>query len=174
MPILRNPKWERFAQELAGGKTAGQAYGLAGFSSNSANAWRLQRKDYIRRRVDEILARKERAADKAVENAAERAGLDEFWVMRTLRRNSVLAARKGDIAASNRAAELIGKHLSMFIDRKAIEVTYSDDSDAYLRQLLELVQAPVIEHEPAAEDGQKYGPEETLAPDTVDIVEEVG
>src|SRR5215469_2133346 len=41
-----------------------------------------------------------------------------LWVLRTLRRNSVLAARRGDTAASNRAAELIGKHLNMFVDRK--------------------------------------------------------
>jgi hypothetical protein len=100
--------------------------------------------------------------------AAEKAGLDQFWVLRNLRRNAVMSARRGDMAASNRAAELIGRHLGLFIDKKSIEISYTDDSDAYLARLLELVQAPVIEHEPQqleqprrdAEHGQKYGSDE--------------
>jgi hypothetical protein len=79
--------------------------------------------------------------------AAERAGLDAFWVMRSLRRNATLAARRGDTAASNRAIELVGKHLNMFADRKEIQISTVDDSDAYLQRIMELVQAPVIEHE---------------------------
>jgi hypothetical protein len=94
--------------------------------------------------------------------AAEQAGVDAYWVLRNLRRNSVLAARAGDTAASNRAAELIGKHLNMFADRKEIQINVMDDADEYLARLLELVGKPVLEHEPqqlehAAEDGQKYG-----------------
>ena len=115
-------------------------------------------------------------------SAAERAGVDTYWVMRTLRRNSVLAARRGDMATSTRAAELIGKHLNMFVDRKAIEISYTDDSDAYLARLLELVQAPVLEHEPKqpkqlehdAVDGQKYGSMPDLESESIAIVEEVG
>jgi hypothetical protein len=44
-----------------------------------ANASRLQREDNIRRRVDEIVDQRQRAADRAVANAAERVGLDEEW-----------------------------------------------------------------------------------------------
>jgi phage terminase small subunit len=186
MAILRNPKWERFAQELAGGRTAGQAYEISGFCANPANAWRLHQREEIRRRIDEILDQKQRAADKAVENAAEKAGLDTYWVMRTLRRNSVLAARRGDTAASNRAAELIGRHLGMFIEKKEFQINLVDDSDAYLARLLQLVQVPVLEAEPLkpgvllthaehdTEDGQKNGSDETPATETIDIVEEVG
>ena len=89
--------------------------------------------------------------------AAEKAGLDQFWVLRNLRRNAVMSARRGDMAASNRAAELIGRHLGLFIDKKSIEIGYTDDSDAYLARLLELVQAPVIEHEPGAQLLKKHG-----------------
>jgi phage terminase small subunit len=34
MPVLSNPKHERFAQELAKGKTADEAYQLAGCKPN--------------------------------------------------------------------------------------------------------------------------------------------
>ena len=113
--------------------------------------------------------------------AAERAGVDQFWVMRNLRRNAVLAARRGDTAASNRAAELIGKHLNMFVDRKEIQFSYVDDADEYLAKLLELVGQPVLEDkaphalilEHDANDGQRYGSDQSLEPDTTDIVEEI-
>ena len=59
--------------------------------------------------------------------------------MRRWRR--ALAARAGDRAASNRAVELIGKHLGMFVDKKSIDISYIDDSDEYLRQLMEVVNA---------------------------------
>jgi len=173
MRILRNPKSERFAQELAGGKTAGQAYELAGFSPNPANAWRLHQREEVRRRIDEILDQKQRAADKVVENAAERAGVDQFWVLRNLRRNAVMAMRVGDRAAAARSLELIGKHLGMFIDRKAIEFNVLDDSDQYLAQLLELVGQPVLEHEPPqlqlAEKGLDDGSADRVEDNTIDI-----
>ncbi len=78
-------------------------------------------------------------------SAAERAGLDSYWVMRRLRTNAVLAARRGDTAASNRATELIGKHLGMFVDKKQIDINVIDDSDEYLRRLMEAVGIKTID-----------------------------
>jgi hypothetical protein len=70
-----------------------------------------------------LLAQKTAAVKLADLSAAERAGVDAIWVMRSLRRNATLAARAGDRAASNRAVELIGKHLNMFVDQKVVEST---------------------------------------------------
>ena len=42
MPVLRNPRWEAYAQELAKGKPARQAYVLAGYKKNDGNASRLK------------------------------------------------------------------------------------------------------------------------------------
>jgi phage terminase small subunit len=39
--VLRNPRHERFAQELATGKTADAAYVLASYKENRSNAARL-------------------------------------------------------------------------------------------------------------------------------------
>jgi hypothetical protein len=40
MPVLKNPRHERFAQLLASGKTAKDAYALAGYRPSESNgAW---------------------------------------------------------------------------------------------------------------------------------------
>jgi phage terminase small subunit len=57
MPVLKNPKHERFAQELAKGKTATESYTLAGYAPNQPNAARLISKDMVRARVAELQAR---------------------------------------------------------------------------------------------------------------------
>jgi phage terminase small subunit len=54
--VLRNPRHERFAQELATGKTADAAYVLAGYKENRSNAARLNASQNIQKRVAEIQA----------------------------------------------------------------------------------------------------------------------
>lgn len=59
MPALSNPKHERFAQELAKGKTADEAYAEAGYKPDRGNASRLTANDSVKARVAEL---QERAA----------------------------------------------------------------------------------------------------------------
>ena len=54
MPTLQNPRHERFAQELATGKSADAAYVVAGYRSNRSNAARLSANKDIQKRVAEI------------------------------------------------------------------------------------------------------------------------
>ena len=54
VPMLCNPRHERFAQELATGKTADAAYVLAGYKENRSNAARLNASQNIQKRVAEI------------------------------------------------------------------------------------------------------------------------
>jgi phage terminase small subunit len=56
MPVLSNPKHELFAQELAKGTPASQAYVIAGYSANDGNAVRLKGNDKVASRVEEILS----------------------------------------------------------------------------------------------------------------------
>ena len=86
-----------------------------------------------------------------------RVGLTEEWVLRSLRLNAVMTARRGDRAASNRAAELIGRQFGMFIDKKSVEISMVDDSDEYLRRRLEIVNAKVVENEPAPQQQLENG-----------------
>ncbi len=89
----------------------------------------------------------------------------QYWVMRSLRTNAVLAARRGDRAPANPAIELIGRHLGMFIDRKVVEINTVDDSDEYLQRLMEIVGIKTIDNEPASlqleSDGLNDGSSET-------------
>lgn len=55
MGLLKNPRHERFAQELAKGKSGAEAYALAGFEPNRHNASRLKANETVRARVDELL-----------------------------------------------------------------------------------------------------------------------
>ncbi|WP_407528427.1 terminase small subunit [Methylobacterium oryzisoli] len=64
MPVLSNPKHERFAQELAKGTGVGAAFVAAGYKANDGNASRLNGNEKIRARVQELLS-----------EGAERAGV---------------------------------------------------------------------------------------------------
>jgi phage terminase small subunit len=54
VPTLRNPRHERFAQELAAGNTADAADVTAGYRENRSNAARLNANRDIQKRVAEI------------------------------------------------------------------------------------------------------------------------
>lgn len=57
MPVLKNPKHERFAQALAKGETADEAYVTAGYTENRGNAARLKANEGVLKRVEEIQKR---------------------------------------------------------------------------------------------------------------------
>ena len=129
---LRNPRHERFAQELAGGKTAIEAYRLAGYRPDRPNASRLQYEHNILHRVDEILAERERIHAQATVLAIERATVNKEWVLDRLRQNVERAMQIEQVkrasgiptgefryqgSVANRALELLGKELGMFYDR---------------------------------------------------------
>ncbi len=135
MPILRNAKHEMFAQELAAGKPACDAYPNAGFKPNRHNAATLARKQHIVDRMNELLLERERIAAESTEKAIQSAGLTKEWIISKLIENAERALQahpvrdadgeptgeyryEGNVA--NRALELLGKERGMFIDRKEI------------------------------------------------------
>lgn len=69
MPVLRNSRHEAFAQALAKGKSADEAYQDAGFKPHRGNASRLSANESIEKRVEEI---KTRVAEKAEWTSADR------------------------------------------------------------------------------------------------------
>jgi phage terminase small subunit len=74
MGIVINLRHERFAQALAQGKAANEAYVLAGYKANDGNASRLKGNERISARVQEIVGR-----------AAERAEVSLERVLRELK-----------------------------------------------------------------------------------------
>lgn len=73
MPVLENPKHERFAQELALGRTQVEAYETAGYKPSDSNAAKLAGKPEIQERVAEITGK-----------AAERAEISKARVLEEL------------------------------------------------------------------------------------------
>ncbi len=113
MPILKNAKHERFAQELAQGKSQADAYKLSGYKSDSGAASRLSGNVSISKRVAELLGR---VADGVV--------LSKQWVLERLVENVDRAMQAEEIrdnkgvgtgeyryegSVANRALELAGQ-----------------------------------------------------------------
>src|SRR5262245_28581808 len=121
MPVLPKNKHELFAQGLAKGLGIGAAYEAAGYKTSPAAATRLSKNVKIRERVKELQ-----------EAAAEKVVLTKQWVLdrlkeiveRTMQAEPVLD-REGkptgeytfQANGANKALELIGKELGMFVDR---------------------------------------------------------
>jgi hypothetical protein len=132
MPFLKSPKHERFAQEVAKGTDTGDAYEIAGFKRNDGNARRLKLNEAIVRRVEALLGEREAIHNLSIARAIEATGITKAWVMERLRTNVDRAMQKvqavgpngevGDFkydgAVANRALELLGKELGMFVDRR--------------------------------------------------------
>lgn len=132
MPILNNPKHELFAQELAKGTTAEKSYELAGYKPSRANASTLKQNKSILQRVSELLAERESIHAQATADAIAATGLTKTWVIETLISNVNRAMQAEEVkdregngtgeyqyqgSVANRALELLGKHLGMFIDK---------------------------------------------------------
>ncbi len=135
MPVLPNPKHERFAQELAKGTTAGDAYVLAGFKPNRHNGATLARKQHIKARVSELLSEREQVHSQATAAAVESVGLTKAWVIGQLVENVSRAMQTVEVrdtrgqptgeyryegSVANRGLELLGKELGMFVERKEV------------------------------------------------------
>lgn len=144
MPTLKNPRHERFAQELAAGKTQGDAYQVAGFKPHRGNAHALVQQQHISDRVAELLSARQAAEAKATEIAIERAAVSKEWIIEKLRENversmQAIAVfdRDGeptgeyryDGGVANRALELLGKEHGMFIDRKIVDANLNVKDD---------------------------------------------
>lgn len=70
MPVLDNARHERFAQYLLKGKSATEAYAMAGYSGDRKNAARLATNDDIQARVTELQANAAGRAEKTVADIA--------------------------------------------------------------------------------------------------------
>lgn len=102
MPVLRNAKHEAFAQAVAAGKSATEAYAEAGFKSHQQNASRLMLNDVVKARVVEI---KNRVAEKAEWSAADR-----LSSLKTIFDASVKDDRRTAIAAIAEANKMQGSY----------------------------------------------------------------
>jgi hypothetical protein len=115
MPVLKNPKWERLAQELAQNKTATEAMQLAGYS-DPRNSTRLTKKDVIRRRVEELQSR-----------GAERAEVSVASLLQELEAAREKASDLDQLSAAVRAIEAKAKVSGLLVQK--VEVGSVGDFD---------------------------------------------
>jgi phage terminase small subunit len=111
MSVLSNPRHERFAQELANGISASEAYVAAGFRKNDGNAWRLKSNEAVLNRIEEIMKEREHIHTKAIEKAIEDTGISIGRVLTELAKIGFSDIRKavkwGDaVAVADEAGEI--------------------------------------------------------------------
>lgn len=70
MPVLKNARHEAFAQAVAKGKSAAEAYANAGFKPHRQNAARLMTKDDVAARIAELQQKVAKKVEVTVESLA--------------------------------------------------------------------------------------------------------
>ncbi len=84
MPALKNARHERFAQEIANGVGAADAYVTAGFKPNAGNARALRSTQAVSKRVQALLEEREHIHSEAVKKAIEKTGISIGRVLEEL------------------------------------------------------------------------------------------
>lgn len=105
MPTLSNPKHERFAQEIAKGKSATKAMKAAGYS-DPRNSTRMMKNDDIRHRIDELQGK-----------AAEKHAITVDSLIEEFDGLTRLATARGQVAAAVSALTAKAKLSGLWIDR---------------------------------------------------------
>lgn len=144
MGILRNVKYERFAQLIAQGVAPSEAAQEVGYKSSSG----LLKRQAIDERIKELL-----------KNAAARAELTRRDIYNGIFDDIQLARKLGQPAAALKGWEMLGKDLHrMFVDRKEVggpgdfDGKTEEELRAYLAQELASLGMPVPD-ELQASDG---------------------
>ncbi len=118
MPILENEPHELFAQRLAEGKTATEAYQLAGFRPSRKNASRLRAKEDIAARVFEIQGAGAKSAEISVAS-----------LLAELEDARAKATTLGQLSAAVRATSEKAKISGLLVERQQVEITHTDPYD---------------------------------------------
>jgi hypothetical protein len=136
--VLPNHRHELYSQELAKGISCDRAYIIAGYRPSHANAHTLRNKKDIQARVRYLLTLREEIHGQATAKAIEETALTKAWVISNLRENALKCLGKIPINVSiiegeppiqefqyhptgaNRALELLGRELNMFIERHEV------------------------------------------------------
>jgi hypothetical protein len=117
MPILKNPRHERFAQFLASGKTATDAYELAGYKRDDGNSSHLARNAEITGRVQEITGETLERERATAAVAAERAVVTRQSLIEKAEAVYKQALEIGQLGAAVAAAKEIGVLTGIRVER---------------------------------------------------------
>lgn len=121
MAVLNNPKRERFAQELAKGERAVNAYVVAGYTRDRGHATRLAANGSIQARVSELLSK-----------AAETTLITIERLTREYKLTLADARAAGQHGVAVRALDSIAKLHGLMAERNVSLNVYANLSDGQL------------------------------------------
>jgi hypothetical protein len=113
MPVLSNPKYELFCRHLALGKSASEAYELAGYKPSRSNASVLRAKQNIADRLAEILQESEKTVLDQIEYTRD-------TLLSELEEARQLALKRGQPSAAVQASMGKARILGLIIDRREV------------------------------------------------------
>jgi len=113
MPVLSNAKHELFCQHLALGKTASEAYELAGYKPSRSNASVLRAKHSVSDRLSEILQQSERKVVQQIEYTRDS-------ILAELEEARQMALELKNPSAAWQSAMAKAKILGLIIDRREV------------------------------------------------------
>jgi phage terminase small subunit len=113
MPVLSNAKHELFCQHLALGKTATEAYEMAGYKPSRSNASVLKANQNISDRLSEILQQSERKVVQQIESTRES-------LLAELEEARQTARDRGNASAMVSATIGKARVLGLIIDRREV------------------------------------------------------
>lgn len=118
MPMLDNSRHEAFAHAIARGVSVDDAYVEAGYAANRGNASRLNSNEGVVKRVVELKA----LVQKMSERTSHGVVLTKAWILEQLIDVVFLAKmqEKPDLAGANKALNLLGLELGMYVERKEV------------------------------------------------------
>ena len=129
MGEIQNSRHERFAQELAAGKTADAAYEAAGYCKHRGNAARLSANEHVKNRVQEIQSIGAERAAVTVQSLIEEA---EQARMKAMESQNGAAAAVSAITAKAKLAglwrEKVDQHSTGTIST-VWQVSWEDEDD---------------------------------------------
>ena len=109
MPTLQTPRREKYAQELASGKSATEAYERAGYAKNSGNCIRLKANESVATRLAELQ-----------HGGAERAVVTVASLVADLEDDRQLARALGQLGPAVSASMGKARILGLIIDRREV------------------------------------------------------
>lgn len=111
MPVLPNPREERFCQFRAEGKTASESYVLAGYKANDGNACRLNGIERIQDRIAELL---------------QGFSMTRLQWLESLGRIAAKAEKAGDFSAARGCLREIGLAMPEWYAAEKVQVDAAD------------------------------------------------
>ena len=113
MPVLSNAKHELFCQHLALGKTASEAYEMAGYKPSRSNASVLRAKQNVSDRLNEILQQSERKVVQKIEYTRDN-------ILAELEEARQMALELKNPSAAWASAMAKARILGLIIDRREV------------------------------------------------------